>query len=268
MEAKRLSKLLKSKHLFSNIEVWRLVGSIPCGAWLWSMHSLKRGRYLWIEIASRMFGCEKAPQKIRPHSYTQSSHPQSSICFTFAFPNFGSLGIFLASDHILLFWNPLNRPSSRQSCLPDWWVYLCQWQARTLHHLSHGHGVCWEGLPIMLGCVFEPGGCSRWWKATYFQESCWITLKNNTQISKKLKKSKQKKPIWRFVATLFKDFIGFLSPSNIAYPVDAIPPGCELDLKATGRQGVGSHSPKWGVLSYGNSQFLFFVTCFGHPPFV
>jgi len=63
-------------------------------------------------------------------------------------------------------------------------------------------------------------------------------------ISKKLKKSKQKKPIWRFVATLFKDFIGFLSPSNIAYPIDAIPPGCELDLEATGQQGVGSHSPK------------------------
>lgn len=202
----------------------------------------------WDRLYCGMFGCEKAPQKIRPRSHTQSSHPLSSICFTFAFPNFGSLGVFLASDNILLFWNPLNRPSSRQPCLPDWWVYLCQWQAGTLHHLSHGHGVCWEGLPNMLGCVFEPevvqGGL-----ATYFQESCWITFeKQHTDLKKRLKKSKQKKPIWRFVATLFKDFIGFLSPSNIAYPIDAIPPGCELDLEATGQQGVGSHSPKWGVL--------------------
>ena len=126
MEAKRLSKLLKAKHLFSNIEVWRLVGSIPCGAWSWSLHSLKRGRYLWIEIASRTFGCEKAPQKIPPRSHTQSSHPLSSICFTFAFPNFGSLGIFLASDHILLFWNPLNRPSSRlnPACLIDGYIFV------------------------------------------------------------------------------------------------------------------------------------------------
>ena len=94
MEAKRLSKPLKSKHLFSNIEVWRLVRSTPCVAWLWA--PWKGVDFLWIEIASiaECSGVKRLRRRFDRGLITQSSHPLSSICFTFAFPNFGSLGVF------------------------------------------------------------------------------------------------------------------------------------------------------------------------------
>lgn len=140
--------------------------------------SLKRGRYLWIEIAE----CSGVKRLRRRFDRGLILNHQ----YVLPFLNFGSLGVFFVSDNIPLFWNPLNRPSSRQPCLPDWWVYLCRWQAGTLHHLSHGHGVCWEGFPNLLGCW--TGGCSRW-SATYFQESCRITLKNNTDLKQTSQKS-------------------------------------------------------------------------------